>query len=61
MAVEFSWDQVKALSNRLKHEVTFEEAATVFDDPPVALRRDPRHSIGEERRPILGLSAISRL
>ena len=30
---DFTWDDVKALENARKHGVTFEEAATIFDDP----------------------------
>jgi uncharacterized DUF497 family protein len=29
----FSWDGLKAMTNRKKHGVPFEEAATVFADP----------------------------
>jgi len=29
----FLWDDLKALDNRRKHGVAFEEAVTVFDDP----------------------------
>ena len=29
---DFEWDPAKALSNALKHDVTFDQAATVFLD-----------------------------
>jgi uncharacterized DUF497 family protein len=29
------WDPAKAESNLRKHEVSFEEAATVLEDPPL--------------------------
>jgi uncharacterized DUF497 family protein len=29
----FEWDARKAVANRTKHGVSFEEAATVFGDP----------------------------
>jgi len=45
----FEWDARKAVSNRQKHEVSFEEAATVFDDPRAIEALDERHS-GVERR-----------
>ena len=32
METEFEWDARKAASNLAKHGVSFEEAATVFDD-----------------------------
>jgi hypothetical protein len=31
--LEFDWDPDKAASNLAKHDVTFEEAMTVFLDP----------------------------
>ena len=31
--MNFAWDPRKASSNRKKHGVSFEEAATVFADP----------------------------
>jgi uncharacterized DUF497 family protein len=31
--MEFEWDEAKAQSNAQKREVTFAEAARVFDDP----------------------------
>ncbi len=30
--IKFSWDRNKAQSNLKKHQVSFEEAKTVFDD-----------------------------
>jgi uncharacterized protein len=33
MSQEFEWDKAKAASNKQKHKVTFDEAATVFVDP----------------------------
>ena len=32
MALFFEWDPVKAKTNKQKHKVTFEEAASVFGD-----------------------------
>jgi hypothetical protein len=31
--MEFEWDKQKAESNLSKHDISFEEAQTVFDDP----------------------------
>ncbi|MEH1824058.1 MAG: BrnT family toxin [Nostoc sp.] len=31
--MKFEWDENKATINLLKHQVSFEEAKTVFDDP----------------------------
>lgn len=57
----FEWDPEKAAANYGKHGVTFEEASTVFGDPLARIVDDPRHSVGEERFVIIGLSRHSRL
>ena len=36
----FEWDDSKASKNLLKHGVSFEEAALVFDDPNVLVETD---------------------
>jgi hypothetical protein len=38
VALKFEWDPQKAARNLAKHEVAFEEAATVFGDPLAAPR-----------------------
>lgn len=58
---EFEWDEDKAEANRKKHGVTFEEAATVFQDPLSLTIPDPRHSWGEIRNLHIGLSIEGRL
>jgi uncharacterized protein len=45
--MKFDWDPEKATSNVVKHQVSFQEAATVFDDPLSITFPDPQHSIGE--------------
>jgi uncharacterized DUF497 family protein len=45
----FAWDVPKAAANRLKHQVSFELASTVFRDPLTLSRFDEEHSEGEER------------
>ena len=57
----FEWYGPKAAANRAKHQVTFEEAATVFGDPLGRIADDPRHSQGEERFVLLGQSDRRRL
>lgn len=57
----FDWDPAKAASNELKHDVSFEEARTVFDDPETAYVADPEHSVGEERFRATGQSDLGRL
>ncbi|HVE72393.1 MAG TPA: BrnT family toxin [Thermoanaerobaculia bacterium] len=59
--MEFQWDPAKDRSNQQKHGVSFEEAATVFDDELQITIPDPDHSIGEFRFVIMGLSASGRL
>ncbi len=57
----FEWDPVKARRNRLKHRVSFEEAATAFADEEGLVMEDPDHSTDEERFLLLGLSSTLRL
>lgn len=59
--MDHEWDQEKAASNLEKHEVSFEEAATVFDDPLYIDFYDPDHSIEEHRYLIMGQSTAGRL
>jgi uncharacterized DUF497 family protein len=61
LKLEFEWDERKDKANQIKHGVSFEEAATVFDDPLSLNFDNPEHSRGEERYIILGLSNQSRL
>jgi uncharacterized DUF497 family protein len=56
MALQFEWDANKALSNEKKHEISFEEAATVFGDPLALTVPDPSHGNEEERFVTIGLS-----
>ena len=60
-SVQYRWDLRKAASNLTKHDVSFEEAATVFDDPLFIAFADPDHSIGENRFIIMGESKPRRL
>ena len=57
----FEWDTRKAATNANKHGVTFEEAATVFDDPQGLDGPDLPHSEGERRFRRLGMAATGRL
>ena len=61
MQYNFEWDPVKARSNRAKHSVDFEEAATVFRDPEMLTLYDDEHSVDEDRWITLGISARGRL
>jgi uncharacterized protein len=50
----FTWHPAKAATNRRKHRVTFEDAASAFADPFAKIVDDPAHSISEERELLLG-------
>jgi hypothetical protein len=57
--VLFEWDPDKAAVNLEKHGVSFEEAATIFEDPLADTYEDPDHSEGEQRFLTFGLSRES--
>lgn len=59
--MEFEWDREKAAQNLEKHEVSFDEAVTVFHDPLAATFDDPDHSAGEQRFVTIGFSPHNRL
>ena len=59
--VEFEWDDMKADSNLNKHGVSFEEGATIFNDPEIATIFDPDHSKDEERYISIGTSIQGNL
>ncbi len=59
--MNFAWDRTKAARNLAKHGVSFDEAATSFDDPLYLDFFDPEHS-GEEHRYIrVGCSEQGRI
>ena len=55
-AVSFSWDKQKNEANIAKHQVSFNEAMTVFSDMNARVIDDPDHSDSEDRFIILGTS-----
>ena len=57
----FEWNPEKAVSNFAKHNVSFEEASTVFGDPLSETFDDPDHSFEEQRFIIIGHSENGRL
>ena len=59
--LRFEWDAAKSESNKLKHGVTFEEAATIFGDPLAYTFEDPDHFVGEERMLTFGVSHKGQL
>lgn len=58
--MKFEWDPVKAESSLGNHQVGFEEAQTVFDDPLAIVCEDPEHSFGERRFLLVGESVSDR-
>ncbi|CAN5460611.1 hypothetical protein BH20ACI1_BH20ACI1_12680 [soil metagenome] len=52
----FEWSRAKAETNLKLHRVSFEEAATVFEDPFFVIFNDPEHSFEERRFIIIGMS-----
>jgi uncharacterized DUF497 family protein len=59
--MRFDWDPAKAASNLEKHQVSFEEAKTVFFDDFAVQFFDDEHSQDEERFIMLGMSSTARL
>jgi len=59
--MRFVWDEKKAASNLGKHRISFEEAATVFDDPLSDTFPDPDHSLHEHRFIIRGSSESGKI
>jgi uncharacterized protein len=55
------WDPRKAAGNLRKHDVSFEEAVTVFADPLARVFDDPDRSESERREIIIGHSSDRRL
>ncbi len=61
MPLDFEWDEEKAKRNLKKHQVSFEEASTIFGDPLALTIPDPLHSEEEDRFITLGESHRRRL
>ena len=58
--MDFEWDPRKAVANRRKHGVTFEEAGEVFVDEHSSTVADPDHSVAEQRYVIFGKTLAGR-
>lgn len=58
--MKFEWDEHKNKVNMRKHDVTFEEAKTVFSDPKAVYIFDEKYSDDEERFLVIGLDNIYR-
>lgn len=59
--IDVTWDDTKARTNAVKHEVNFAEAATVILDPLALTVFDDAHSETEERWFTVGLANNGRL
>ena len=47
--MRFEWNEEKAARNLSVHDVSFDEAKTVFADPLFLIALDPEHSVDERR------------
>lgn len=59
--IQFKWDSAKAISNKKKHGVSFEEAQSVFYDEFAVQFFDEDNSRAEDRFLMLGFSDKARL
>ena len=59
--MQFNWDAAKAIQNRQKHGVTFDEAASVIFDPFAITTDDEEHSEHEWRERTIGPSSRFRI
>jgi uncharacterized DUF497 family protein len=59
--ITFEWDAAKAKSNLKKHDISFEEAQSVFYDEFALQFYDEENSDNEERFIMLGVSNPSNL
>ena len=57
----FEWNSDKAKSNKRKHRLGFEVAATVFKDPQALSVFDTEHSEDEERWITMGIASSGNL
>ena len=61
MQPQYEWDEDKAKVNPHKHQVSFQEGVTVFNDPLIATQPDPDHSLDEQRYIVVGRSVRGRV
>lgn len=59
--MDYEWDTNKAAINIKKHDVSFEEAQTVFNNPLALIFEDELHSAQERREIIIGHAQQNRL
>jgi len=56
LSLQFEWNDKKAISNKRKHGISFEEATTAFGDELSITINDPLHSEDEDRLILIGQS-----
>lgn len=61
MELIFEWDEDKEIRNIQKHNITFQEAKTVFNDPNAITIYDNTHSEKEDRFIDIGGSERARI
>ena len=59
--IKFEWHPTKSAANLRKHNVSFEEAQTVFYDEYAVQFFDEEHSADENRFLLLGMSVQAKL
>lgn len=59
--IKFEWDLPKAVANLRKHQVSFDEAKSVFYDEFAVQFFDDEHSSEEARFLLLGMSSGAKL
>ena len=59
--IAFEWDEAKAAANLVKHQVSFDEAKSIFFDEFGVQFFDDGHSSDEERFLMLGMSSDAKL
>jgi uncharacterized protein len=61
MDIKFKWHDGKNKINKQKHDISFEEAQTIFLDENARMIHDPDHSHDEDRFILLGMSIKLRV
>ena len=59
--IKFEWDEAKAAANLRKHQLSFDEAQSIFFDEFGVQFFDDGHSSGEDRFLMLGMSSGAKL
>lgn len=59
--MQFEWDPEKAAANAKRRRVSFNESATVLEDPPSTTYPDEGHSEEEARFVTIGASRCGRV